>query len=96
MYRASGPVETRARMRRSLIWLDRATLSALLTEQLQRVAGCHVAAIVVGASRDVAHGESNWFEFRCLVLPQADPLYVCAVAGGVVSEARERYNVLDN
>lgn len=83
-------------MRQSLVWLDRGTLSALLTEQLQCVEGCHGAAIVVGASRDVAHGESNWFEFRCLVPAQADPLYVRAVAGGVVSEARERYNVLDS
>ena len=79
-----------------LVWLDRATLSALLTEQLQRIAGCQGAAIVVGASRDVAHGESNWFDFRCLVPPQADPLYVRAVAGGVVSESRERYNILDS
>ena len=96
MYRGSGPIEALARMCRSLFWLDRGALSALLTEQLQRVAGCHGAAIVVGGSRDVAHGESNWFEFRCLIPAQADPLYVRAVAGGVVSEARERYNVLDS
>jgi hypothetical protein len=70
--------------------------SALLTEELQRVAGCQGAAIVVGASRDVAHGESNWFEFLCLVPAHADRLYVRAVAGGVVSEARERFNVLDS
>ena len=78
------------------VWLDRRTLSALLTEQLQRVAGCHGAAIVVGASHDVADGESNWFEFHCVVPAHADPLYVRAVAGGVVSQARERYNVLDS
>jgi hypothetical protein len=52
--------------------------------------------IVVGASEDAAHGESNWLEFRCLVPERADSLYVRAVAGGVVSEARERYNVLDS
>ena len=83
-------------MRRPLVWLDRWTLSARLTGQLQRVAGCQSATIVVGASRDVAHGESNWFEFLCLVTAHADLVYVRAVAGGVVSEARERYNVLDS
>ena len=79
-----------------LVWLDRWTLNALLSEQLQRVAGCDGATIVVGASRDVAQGESNWVEFLCLVPAHADPLYVRAIAGGVVSEARERYNVLDS
>jgi hypothetical protein len=44
----------------------------------------------------VADGESNWLDFLCLVPKYADPLYVRAVAGGVVSEARERYNVLDS
>jgi hypothetical protein len=83
-------------MRHSLVWLDRGTLSALLTEQLQRTAGCQGATIVVGASRDVGNGESNWLEFRCLIPTHADPSYVRAVAGGVVSEARERYNVLDS
>jgi len=83
-------------MCRPLVWLDRATLSALLTEQLQRTAGCRGATIVVGTSRDAAHGESNWFEFLCLVPTHADQSYVRAVAGGVVSEARERYNVLDS
>jgi hypothetical protein len=82
-------------MREPLVWLDRGALNALLTEQLQRVAGCQGATIVVGASRNVAHGESNWFEFACLVPTHADEHYVRAVAGGVVSEARERYNLLD-
>lgn len=83
-------------MDQPFVWLDRGTLSALLTEQLQRTAGCQGATIVVGASYDAAHGESNWHEFLCLVPTHADPLYVRAVAGGVVSEARERYNVLDS
>jgi hypothetical protein len=83
-------------MCRPLEWLDRATLSALLTEQLQRTAGCQGATIVVGVSQDVAQGESNWLEFLCLVPTRTDPSYVRAVAGGVVSEARERYNVLDS
>ena len=32
----------------ALVWLDRAALSALLTEQLRNVAGCQHASIVVG------------------------------------------------
>jgi hypothetical protein len=80
----------------SLIWLNRAALSALLTEQLQQVAGCEGATIAVGASRDAGPGESNWREFIWTSPEHADPPYVRAVAGGVVSEARERYNVLDS
>ena len=80
----------------SLIWLDRAALSALLTEQLRKVVGCQGATIVIGRSRDARPGESNWFEFLCLMPQHADSAYVQAVAGGVVSEARERYNVLDS
>ena len=95
MYRGSGQRRSRPHAP-TFAWLDRGTLSALLTEQLQRVAGWHGAAIVVGASRDVADAESNWFEFGCLVPARADQLYVRGVAGGVVSEARERYNVLDS
>jgi hypothetical protein len=80
---------------RQLLGFDRARLNTLLTEQLRRVAGCHGATIVVGASRDVGHGGSNWLEFLGLVPTPADGSYVRAVAGGVVSEARERCNVLD-
>ena len=83
-------------MRQPLARLDRGTLSALLSEQLQRTAGCQGATILVGASRDVARGESNRLDFLCLVPTHADPSYVRAVAGGVVSEARERHNVLDS
>jgi hypothetical protein len=83
-------------VRRSLVWLDRAALSALLTEQLRQVAGCQGATIAVGASRDAGPGESNWLEFICRSPDYADLPYVRAVAGGVVSEARERYNVLDS
>jgi hypothetical protein len=79
----------------TLVWLDRAALSALLTEQLHKIAGCQHATIVVGARRDAAPGESNWHDFTCLAPQHPDPTYVRGVAGGVVSEARERYNVLD-
>ncbi|MDQ6873378.1 MAG: hypothetical protein M3037_15455 [Gemmatimonadota bacterium] len=83
-------------MHTALTWLNRAALSALLTEQLRQVAGCHGATIAVGPSRDAASGESNWLEFICTSPEHADSPYVRAVAGGVVSEARERYNVLDS
>lgn len=83
-------------MRKRLTWLNRAALSALLTEQLRQVAGCQGATISVGASREAAPGESNWLDFFTTAPPHANPLYVRAVAGGVVSEARERYNVLDS
>ena len=82
-------------MREPLVWLSRDALSALLTEQLQHVAGCQGATIVIEASRNVVHGESNWFEFVCLVPARADQHYVRAVTGRVVFEARERYNLLD-
>ena len=97
MYCGSGQEGgERSRTRRPLVWLDRGTLNALLTEQLRRVVGCQGATIIVGASRNLAPGESNWLEFLCLVPEHSDRLYVRAVAGGVVSEARERYNVLDS
>ena len=51
---------------------------------------------MVGPSRDAALDESNWIDFFCTAPYHADPRYVRAVAGGVVSEARERYNVLDS
>ena len=80
----------------ALAWLGRAALSSLLTEQLRQVTGCQGATIEVGPSRDAALDESNWIDFFCTVPDHSDPRYVGAVAGGVVSEARERYNVLDS
>ena len=82
-------------MSKQLTWLNRAALNALLTQQLREVAGCEGATIAVGASRDAGLEECNWIEFFCPVPEHADPGFVRAVAGGVVSEARERYNVVD-
>jgi hypothetical protein len=48
------------------------------------------------AVRDAAPGESNWFNFWTTAPTNANGLFIRAVAGGVVSEARERYNVLDS
>jgi hypothetical protein len=91
-----GTIGSPRRVQTALVWLNRSALSALLTEQLQQVAGCQGATIAVGASRDAGPGESNWLEFICTSPEHADSPYVRAVAGGVVSEARERYNVLDS
>jgi hypothetical protein len=79
-----------------LQWLSRNSLNALLTRELQEVSGCEGASINVGPSRDAEPGESNWWNFSCTVPEGADAELVLAVAGGVVSEARERYNVLDS
>ncbi len=83
-------------MNKPLLWLNRRALNALLTEQLRQVSGCQGATLRVGASRDVGPAESNWTDFACTTPERADPHFVRAVAGGVVSEARERYNVLDS
>ena len=82
-------------MAKPLTWISRAALGALLTEQLRRVEGCHGATISIGPSRDAEAGKSNWTEFFVTAPPDADAAYVRAVAGGVVSGAGERYNVLD-
>ncbi len=83
-------------MNKPLLWLNRGALNALLTEQLRQVGGCQGATLRVGASRDVGPAESNCTDFICTAPERADPHFVGAVAGGVVSEARERYNVLDS
>jgi hypothetical protein len=82
--------------RKRLRWLNRNSLNDLLTRELQEVAGCEGASINVGPSRDAGAGESNWWNFGCTIPEGADARFVLAVAGGVVSEARERYNVLDS
>jgi hypothetical protein len=61
---------------------------------LRENVGRQGADIIVGARCDARPGESNGFEFLCLMPQQADPSDVRAVAGGVVSEAPERYKVL--
>jgi hypothetical protein len=83
-------------MQKPLTWLNRAALGELLTTQLRQVVGCEGATIRVGASHDMAPGEGNWFDFFTTAPKHADPVFVRAVAGAVVSEARERYNVLDS
>ena len=43
-----------------------------------------------------SRGRPLVFDFFCTAYEHAGPRYVRAVAGGVVSEARERYNALDS
>jgi hypothetical protein len=83
-------------MTKAFTWLDRGSLNSLLTEQLRQISGCEGATISVGPSRDAAPGESNWFNFWTTAPTNANGPFIRAVAGGVVSEARERYNVLDS
>ena len=83
-------------VRSRLKWLSRNRLNDLLTRELQTVLGCEGASIHVGPSRDAAPGESNWWNFGCSIPKGANRYLVLAVAGGVVSEAREQYNVLDS
>jgi hypothetical protein len=77
-------------------WIDRVALSRLLTEQLRAVAGCEGATIEIGATQELRPNHCNWEEYRCVPTEDHDPDFVRAVAGGVVSEAREHYNVLDS
>ena len=70
-------------------------LNELLTSELNGIKGCEGAKIRVGASRDVGPGQSNWIDFSCEVPEHLWWDLVTAVAGGVVSCARDRYNVLD-
>ena len=83
-------------VRSRLKWLSRNRLNDLLTRELQTVLGCVGASIHVGPSRDAAPSKSNWWNFGCSIPKGANRYLVLAVAGGVVSEAREQYNVLDS
>jgi len=60
-------------MSRRYRWLSRAALSVLLTRELNDVNGCEGAKIIVGASRNVGPGQSNWSNFLCEVPEHSDP-----------------------
>ena len=80
----------------TLVWLDRAALSALLTEELRKVAGCEHASIVVRAGPRRRSGREQLARIHVRGAATSQSLLVRAVAGGVVSEARERYSMLDD
>ncbi|MEJ7667905.1 MAG: hypothetical protein WKH97_04040 [Casimicrobiaceae bacterium] len=78
------------------IWLHRAELNAMVTRELQKIAGCAGSTLIAGAQISVADFEhSNWADFTVAPAPGSDQNLVRAVAGGVVSTARELYNVVD-
>jgi len=78
------------------MWLHRAELNAMLTGELQKIAGCEGSTLIAGAQISVADFEhSNWADFTVTPAPGSDSNLVRAVAGGVVSTARELYNVVD-
>ena len=78
------------------MWLHRAELNAMLTRELQKIAGCEGSSVHAGAQITVGDFErSNWADFTVTPAPGSDSNLVRAVAGGVVSTARELYNVVD-
>jgi len=78
------------------MWLRRAALDAMLTRELQKIAGCEKSTLIAGAPISVADFErSNWADFTVTPARGSDDSLVRAVAGGVVSATRELYNVVD-
>ena len=75
------------------MWLHRAELNAMLTRELQKIAGCERATLIAGAQVSVADFDnSNWAGFTVTPALGSDANLVRAVAGGVVSTGREIYN----
>ena len=78
------------------MWQHRGKLDAMLTRELQKIAGCDGSMLIAGAQNPVADFEhSNWADFTVTPAPGSDDNLVRAVAGGVVSAMRETYNVVD-
>ena len=78
------------------MWQHRGELDAMLTRELQKIAGCHGSTLTVGARIAVTDFyRSNWSDFTVTPAPGSDDNLVRAVAGGVVSATRELYNVVD-
>ena len=78
------------------VWLRRAELDAMLTRELQKIAGCKRSMLIAGAKIEVTDFEhSNWADFTVTPALGSDHNLVRAVAGGVVSAVRELYNVVD-
>ncbi len=76
------------------MWLRRAELNAMLTRELQKIAGCERSTLIAGAPISVADFEhSNWADFTVTPALGSDSNLVRAVTGGVVSAVRELYNV---
>ena len=56
------------------MWLRRAELDAMLTRELQKIAGCVGATLMAGAPIPVADFDlSNWADFTVTPAPGFDP-----------------------
>ncbi len=78
------------------VWLRRVELDAMLTRELQKIAGCERSTLFAGAQISVADFDrSNWSVFTVTPALGSDHNLVRAVAGGVVSAVREVYNVVN-
>ena len=56
------------------MWLRRAELDAMLTRELQKIAGCEKSTLIAGAQMSVADFEhSNWADFTVTPAPGFDP-----------------------
>jgi len=78
------------------MWLRRAEINTMLTAELQKIAGCERSTLIAGVQITVADFDrANWATFTVTPAPVSDHDLVRAVAGGVVSAARELYNVVD-
>jgi len=55
------------------MWLRRVELDAMLTRELQKIAGCERATLIAGAQIPVADFEhSNWADFTVALAPGSD------------------------
>ena len=68
------------------MWLRRAELDAMLTGELQKIAGCEGSMLTAGVPIPVADFDnSNWADFTVTPAPGSDHNLVRAVAGGVIA-----------
>jgi hypothetical protein len=78
------------------VFLRRTELDAMLTRELQKIAGCKGSTLVAGPQITVIDfDDSNWTDYTVKPAPRSHENLVRAVAGGVVSQTRELYNVVD-
>ena len=68
----------------------------MMTHELQNIAGCQGSTVIAGPKLEVSDFDhSNWADFTVTPALRCDEGLVRAVAGGVVSQTRELYNVVD-
>ena len=76
------------------LMLPRDEVNALMTRQLQAVAGCEASTVRAGILvPDPSPERCNWLGFGCTPGPGAQAERVWLIAGGIVSLIRERYDM---